>query len=152
MAIVYKVYQNNRTNFKNKGKWYARAYHANTVNIDDLADIMQNNCTVKRSDIVAVISELVETMKTALQNSNKVKLQKFGTFKIGLNTTGAETLEKFNVQQNIKGMHVLFQPETTIDIDGKRQRVFLNGATVTEAANYLYNAKKKTGTTVTPGA
>jgi predicted histone-like DNA-binding protein len=107
---------------------------------------------VKRSDIVAVISELVETMKTALQNSNKVKLQKFGTFKIGLNTTGAETLEKFNVQQNIKGMHVLFQPETTIDIDGKRQRVFLNGATVTEAANYLYNAKKKTGTTVTPGA
>ena len=65
MAVKYRIYQSNRKGTF-KGKWYARAVHEGTVTTDELADIMQNNCTVKRSDILAVISELVETMSTQL--------------------------------------------------------------------------------------
>ena len=50
MAVKYKIYQSNRKDAF-KGKWYARAVHDGTVTTDDLADIMQDNCTVKRSDI-----------------------------------------------------------------------------------------------------
>lgn len=72
MAVFYKLYQENREGSANKGKWYARAVHTGTVTIDDLADEMQANCTVKRADIVAVLSELVETMQKHLQMSHRV--------------------------------------------------------------------------------
>ena len=111
MAVSYRLYQNNREG-KFKGMWYARASHNGTVDINKLADIMQANCTVKRSDILAVLSELVEVMTDQLQNSMRVKLNGFGAFKIGLKTIPAATAKEFNMN-NIKGMHVIFQPEAT---------------------------------------
>ena len=79
MAVSYRLYQNNREG-KFKGMWYARACHNGTVDIYKLADIMQANCTVKRSDILAVLAELVEVMTDQLQNSMRVKLN---TLKVG---------------------------------------------------------------------
>ena len=61
MALNYKLYQSNRKD-DTKGKWYARVTHASTIDTNGLAAIMQANCTVKRSDILAVIAELVEVM------------------------------------------------------------------------------------------
>lgn len=46
MAVFYKLYQDNRKTSSNQGKWYARAVHTGTVDIDDLAEEMQANCTV----------------------------------------------------------------------------------------------------------
>ena len=95
MAVFYKLYQDNRETSKFRGQWYARAVHTGTVDIDDLAEEMQANCTVKRADIVAVLSELVETMRKHLQLSHRVKLDRLGTFKIGMSTKPAATIEEF---------------------------------------------------------
>jgi len=132
MAVFYKLYQDNREASKMKGKWYARAVHTNTVDIDDLADEMQANCTVKRADIVAVLSELVETMKTHLQMSHRVKLDRLGTFKIGLSTTAADSVKDFTTNGNVKNVHILFQPETKVQKDKTRVRALLNGCQVKE--------------------
>ena len=135
MAVKYKIYQSKR-NDRFKGRWYARAVHEGTVTTDDLADIMQDNCTVKRSDILAVISELEEVMRTQLQNSMRVKLDRFGTFKLGISTTSAEKAKDFTPGANIKGIHVLFQPELKIDAKGNRIQSFIYGAKVQEALPY----------------
>ena len=81
MALNYRLYQSNRKD-NTKGKWYARVAHTSTIDTNGLAAIMQANCTVKRSDILAVISELVEVMTTELQNSKRVRIDGFGTFKL----------------------------------------------------------------------
>lgn len=74
MPILYKLRQDNRKNSVNKGKWYARSImNGTTVGTNELANIMQRNCTLKKSDIIAVIAELVETMADQLQNSMRVK-------------------------------------------------------------------------------
>ena len=133
MAVFYKLYQDNRKTSSNQGKWYARAVHTGTVDIDDLAEEMQANCTVKRADIVAVLSELVETMQKHLQMSHRVKLNRLGTFKIGMSTRPpADTIEEFTAGQNVKSVHVLFQPETKIEKDKTRVRALLTGCKVTE--------------------
>ena len=105
----------------------------NTVETKDLAARIQANCTVKKSDVLAVLDELVEVMKEELQNSNRVKLNGFGSFKLGLKTSPADTQMEFNVSQNVKGIHVNFQPELTIDRTGKRNKVFINGCKVKQA-------------------
>lgn len=58
MSVVYRLTQDNRKQSKTKGKWYARSLHTGVIDIDGLASIMQANCTLKKSDILAVIAEL----------------------------------------------------------------------------------------------
>ena len=120
MAVFYRLYQNNNEYFVNKGKWYARATMTETVDMKKLAERIQRNCTAKRSDVWAVLTELVEVMQDELQASHRVKLDGFGAFKIG-------------IQSKAKGLRVIFQPETKISADKTRTRTFLTGCTVQEA-------------------
>ena len=98
-----------------------------------LAAIKQRNCTLKKADIVAVISELIETMADQLQDSKRVKLNGFGSFKIGIRGEGADSAADFSTSKNIKGLHVLFQPEVKTDGSGLRQKTFITGCSVQEA-------------------
>lgn len=118
---------------KGYGKWYPRAVITQTVDTEMLATIMQRNCTLKKADIVAVISELIETMADQLQDSKRVKLNGFGSFKIGIRGEGADSAADFSISKNIKGLHVLFQPEVKTDGSGLRQKTFITGCSVQEA-------------------
>ena len=133
MAVFYRLSQVTSPKAKGYGKWYPRAVMTNTVDTDALATIMQRNCTVKKSDILAVISELIETMQDQLQDSKRVKLNGFGTFKIGMSSTGADKASDFDARKNIKGLHVLFMPEVKTDSEGQRQKTFISGCSVQEA-------------------
>ena len=83
MAVNYKIYQS-KANNASKGLYYARAAYRESVGLKKLAEIMQANCTVKYSDILAVLTELAEVMKTELLNSNSVKIEGLGTFRVTL--------------------------------------------------------------------
>ena len=129
MSVIYKIVRDNRKDSSNL--YYGRAVHINTIDMDGLADIMQRNCTVKRSDIKAVLTELVEVMTDQLQNSMVVKLDGFGSFRIGLKTKGAEKEEDFTVMKNIVGTRINFLPEGHRDsASNKVTRTFLNGCTL----------------------
>lgn len=150
MAVFYKLYQDNRKNSKQKGSWYGRAKHVDTVTTEQLAEEMQENCTVKRSDILAVISELVTTMRKRLQNSMAVKIDRLGTFKIGINTRPSKTVKDFKVQENVRGVYLLFQPETKVDKNGYRRRAMLTGVKVRELPKNDVKVEDEENGTVTP--
>jgi len=132
MSVFYRLHQDKSKNTVRSGKWYARAVPMGMVDTRQLAEIMQRNCTVKKSDILAVLDELVETMRDQMQNSKRVKLDGFGSFKIGVRCTGAATVDDFSVSENIKGMHVVFTPERSSDSAGNRIKQFLQGAKAEE--------------------
>lgn len=132
MAVQYRLYQNNDSRSNQYKKWYARAVMIDTVDTNKLAEQIEANCTVKRADVLAVISELVVVMKQELQNSKRVKLDHFGTFKLGLSTSPSDTAKEFSSTHNVKNIHVLFQPELHIDKSGKRTRSFIDGCKVNE--------------------
>ena len=98
MALNFKIYKSNANN-GTKDKFYARASHKDTVSIKELAAVMQNNCTVKHSDIVAVLSELSEVMKQELQRGNRVRIDGLGTFKVNIRSKGAKTAKEFTVSE-----------------------------------------------------
>lgn len=150
MSVFYKLYQDNRDNSTHRGMWYGRAKHIDTVTTEQLADEMQENCTVKRSDILAVISELVTTMQKKLQQSMAVKIDRLGTFKIGLNTTPAPSAKEFTATKNVKGTHLLFQPETKIDKNGYRQRAMLVGVSVKELPKNAVGVEDESANNVNP--
>ena len=146
MAVLYRLSQNKMKTSKAYGKWFAQAVMTGTVDTDALADIMQRNCTVKKSDILAVITELIETMQDQLQNSKRIKLNGFGAFKIGIEnaTGGALTAADFSAGKNIKGLHVLFQPEVKTDSTGQRRKTFISGCSVQESPKNDVDTTKPT--------
>lgn len=136
MAVLYKLYQNNRKNSSTIGQWYARATMTNDVNLDKMADIIQRNCSMKKSDVLAVLTELVEVMQDELQASHRVKIDGFGSFKIGLRSKGAESAKQFSATKHITGLRVNFQPEVKTSADKTRKKTFLSGCAVQEATDY----------------
>ena len=147
MSVFYRLSKVTSPNAKGYGKWYPRAVMTETVETNELAAIMQRNCTLKRADIIAVISELIETMQDQLQNSKRVKLNGFGSFKIGIKGEGANSAAEFSVGKNVKGLHVLFMPEVKKDGNGQRQKTFISGCSVQEAPkNGVDTTKPQDGT------
>ena len=132
MSVFYRLHQDKSTGTKRSGKWYARAVPTAVIGTRQLAEIIQRNCTVKRSDVVAVIEEMVEVMKDQMQDSKRVKLEGFGSFKIGIQSKGAQTAAKFSVAEHVTGLRVVFMPERTKDSSGNRSKQFLQGARVEE--------------------
>ena len=132
MAVHYRLYQNKNKKSAFFNKWYGRAVVLDTVTTDQLADTIEANCTVKRADILAVISELVVTMRKELQDSKRVKLDRFGSFKLGISTSPSETVRDFGVNQNLRDIHIIFQPEVKISKEGRRVKAFLEGCKVAE--------------------
>ena len=142
MAVLFRLTKNNNKYNAAYGKWYAQSVMTETIDTDQLATIMQRNCTVKKSDILAVLDELVETMRDQLQDSKRVKLDGFGSFKIGLSSIGAATANEFSASSHIKGMHIVFTPERTSDSTGARTKQFLQGAKAEELPLNVNERKK----------
>lgn len=135
MALNYKIYQSNANN-ATKGKFYARASHKDTVSIKQLAAVMQDNCTVKHSDIVAVLSELSEVMKQELQRGNRVRIDGLGIFKVNIRSKGAKTAKEFSAAENILGTRINFRPESFVNTNGSHITNMLSGLKVKEDGTY----------------
>jgi predicted histone-like DNA-binding protein len=146
MPVYYRLYKSKRAD-ANIGKWMGRAVNTGVVATNDLAEIIQRNCTVKRSDVLAVLAELVEVMSDQLQNSKRVKLDNFGSFKLGIHSKPADTAADYNARKHVSGVHVLFMPETKVDTTGKRQKTFLNGVEVAELPKNAVDTSKKAADT-----
>ena len=124
--------KNNNSKSAQYGKGYAKAVATQVMGTDEIAEVIQRNCSVKKSDVKAVLEELVEVMNSALQDSKRVKLDGFGSFKIGLKTAPADSAAEFNVRDNVTSLRVNFQPIAKVDSNGTRSKVFLTGTSVKE--------------------
>lgn len=135
MSVKYKKVQSNMRGNSSFGKWYGKAVVSDVVDVDMLSSNIGNRCTVTKPDIVAVISALVDEMKAQLQMGNRVVLDGFGSFKVGMSTKPAETAKEFTAN-NVKRLRVLFLPTTNQTSEGKRNIAILEGCRVEEMASY----------------
>ena len=134
-SIKYTVYQDTKKGGTNK--FYARAAHLNTIGTEELAQKIQASCTLKASDVIACIRELVETMKDELLAGNVVNLDGFGSFRVNIKSSGAVTEDEFTVTDNIKGCHVRFLPAGAKDsASGAIVRPLIQGVRFEKLAGY----------------
>lgn len=134
MSVKYKKVINNRKNSATKGKVYGRAVVSNVVYTKEMAEKIGNRCTVTEPDILAVIAALGSEMASQLSQSNRVVLDGFGAFKVGITTKPADTAKKFTAN-NITGMRVIFQPAIEMS-NGKRIKTLLKGIKAEEMTEY----------------
>ena len=136
--LNYKVYMNkNKKNLKTYNKFYARAVYLGTTELAGMADKIQANCSVKKSDVLAVLTELAEVMTAELQDSKIVKIAGLGSFKLTLKSVGAESIKEFSAAKNIKKVNIRFTPEAHVDAGSKtRTKALVTGTKMKEYAEY----------------
>ncbi|WP_027455538.1 hypothetical protein [Xylanibacter brevis] len=116
IAMQYDVKQNLVKNSKMFGKWYAQPVINNTLNLKGFAQhIASHNGTYKTSTIKGVIEEMVECLGEMVMQGVGVKLDGLGTFYPTFEGTGSMTLEDYDVNTFVKGIHIRFLPENAKD-------------------------------------
>ena len=104
------------------GKYFAQAvYDSHFVGTEELADFIQRQASVKKSDIKAVLQELGEAFKHFFEMGQKIKLDGIGIFKVGFSSIGVAKIEDCTAQ-TITTRRVLFQPETTRVVVGQEKK------------------------------
>lgn len=139
MAILYRMFKNKVSSQKTQNMWYAKAVVRQSLHTDDMAEIIQRNCSMKRSDVLAVLAELTEVMREQLLSGNRVCIDGIGAFKVGFSSTPAATPTKWNARQNVQSSYINFLPESiTETVDGKRTRTarMLRGIEFQEMSPY----------------
>lgn len=128
MSVKFKINQDTRSQSKTKGKFYARAVVCDVADLESISKEIEENTSAKQADVYAVLRELVNVMARQMRNGDRVVLGGFGSFKVGLKTKPADSVDKFNVAKNIVGTRINFQPETHWKgADRARTRAFLSG-------------------------
>ena len=134
MSQKYIKSQNkNSHNAKTFGKYYAKpVYDEKFVETDEIADFIQTQATLKRSDIKAALDELGAAMKHFLEMGQKIRLAGIGIFKVGFSSIGVANSDDCTAS-TITSRRVLFQPETerivvgsTTRADGKIIQKYVN--------------------------
>ena len=134
MSVKIRKVVNNRKGSKSQGKVYGRAVVSDTINTKKLCQNIRDRCTLTEPDVVAVVSALITEVSGQLALGNRVVLDGFGSFKVGLSSTPADSAKKFT-SANIKCLRVIFQPAIEM-INGKRVKTLLKEVRVEELAEY----------------
>ena len=111
MSQKLQKYMNTNELSKTFGKYYLRpVYDDRFVTTGELADFIQTQCTVKRSDIKAVLDELGAAFKHYFELGQKIRLEGIGIFKVGVSSACSDT-EAGCTAALVKKSRVNFQPE-----------------------------------------
>ena len=112
MSQKFRKIQNKNDESTAYGKWFATAvYDQRFIETEQLAEFIQTQATVKKSDIKAVLDELGGALKHFFELGQKIRLDGIGIFKVGFSSIGTATKDDCGAQ-TITTRRVLFQPES----------------------------------------
>ena len=114
MALPYKLIQNTNEKSPFVNQFYPKAIQMSTIDLDQIAKQVEENCSLKESDVVACIKEMISVFKSNLQNGICVHLDGLGRFRMGIKGSHAKTVKAFSVANNVKGYRVNFMPDAHI--------------------------------------
>jgi len=117
--IYYKMNQVKGEVGKATGKWFARSITSGTLETEDIAEHIQSNCTVKYSDVIAVLRELAEVLKEKMQEGYSVHLDNIGYMHIAMSSKCVDTLDEFDQSKHMRRPRVVFHPEYTREKDSQ---------------------------------
>ncbi len=90
-------------------KYYVIPVNSGVIRLDDLAALISDGSTVRQADVYAVLVGMVNAISKQLAEGKIVKLDKLGSFSIGLNSEGVEREEEAGAHQ-IKRSKIRYRP------------------------------------------
>ena len=122
MAQKFIKSKNNNDKSSAYGKYFATAvYDEKFITTEQIADFIQQQCSIKKSDIKAALDELGGAMKHFFELGQKIRLDGIGIFKVGFSSIGVSKVEDCSAA-TITDRRILFQPETERVVVGQQKK------------------------------
>ena len=94
-------------------KYYGHVQASGDISLREMAERIQQTCTVHKSDVFAVLVALEDVITDALKSGEIVRLGELGTFQIGISSKGAATEEDYS-DTLIKKARINFRPGSAL--------------------------------------
>lgn len=124
MTVIFKkAKRRNMRDPKVEGQYHPQLLTlGQRVDLNGIAYTMKESSSLSKGDIMSVLANFVEAMRTALFNGYSVNLQDFGVFSLSARTEGSPT-EKECTAKKIKAVRINFRPSVTVRPDPAATRV-----------------------------
>jgi predicted histone-like DNA-binding protein len=110
MVKITPISKSNPQDTTAVNKFYAQAVATGKTDLERLAYLVSNQSTVREGDCYAVILSLVHNIIDELKQGRIVKLDKLGSFQIGVSSEGVATIEEVG-SNLVKDVRVNFRPD-----------------------------------------
>jgi len=90
-------------------KYYVSTQSAGEVTLEQMSEEISDRCTLTETDVLAALSALQREMIKNLMDGKIVRFGTFGSFQLGLSSTGVETASDAS-QHQVKVARVRFRP------------------------------------------
>ena len=110
MVKIKSIARPNPLDREADSKFYAQAVATGSTDLERLAYLVSNQSTVREADCYAVLLSLLHNVTDELAQGKIVKLDKLGSFQIGVSSEGV-ALEEELTASAIKKAHINFRPD-----------------------------------------
>ena len=151
--IFYVLKQNNNSDAKVYGKWFAHGKTIETLNTRKLANHIADHGSIYTPDVVfGVLEKFRSCLLEMLLESKRVKIDGLGIFFTTIENEkgGAISKDDFSVQKNLKALHIRFLPDSTTETDIS-SREFIKKAEFVNAEAFAEELKKEETPTPSTG-
>ena len=104
MPIEYDFYRNPNSQRTNKKRYHARVVSSNRISTNELAEEIQNECSLTIADVKAVLIALGDKLAKHLGDGSKVHLEGIGYFQVNL-----QCKEEVRTPQSVRSENVEFK-------------------------------------------
>lgn len=113
-SVTYSVVERKDPNNPEvQGKFYAQAQARGVAGIRELSERIQQECTVTRADVMAVLTALEGVVSDCIANGEIVRLGELGSLRISLSGEGSLTMDEYHPGL-IKKAKILFTSGRTL--------------------------------------
>lgn len=90
-------------------KFYVSTQSAGDVTLEEMSEEISDRCTLTETDVLAALNALQREMIKNLLAGKIVRFGTFGSFQLGLSSTGVDTADDAS-QNQVRGARVRFRP------------------------------------------
>lgn len=109
MIIVKSIARRNPQDETAPERYYAHAIGNGFVDLERLAYLVSNQCTVREADCYAVLMALQHNIMDELSQGRVVQLGNLGNFQVGVRSNPSDALEEVTAE-NVRSAHINYRP------------------------------------------
>ena len=123
MSIEYDFYRNPNSQGTNKKRYHARVVSSDRITTDELAEEIQNECSLTITDVKAVLIALGDKLAKHLGDGSKVHLEGIGYFQVNLQCKEEVCTTRSIRSENVEFKSVSYRADNELKKHLKKQKI-----------------------------
>ena len=123
MSIEYDFYRNPNSQGTDKKRYHARVVSSDRITTDELAEEIQNECSLTITDVKAVLIALGDKLAKHLGDGNKVHLEGIGYFQVNLQCKEEVCTTRSVRSENVEFKSVSYRADNELKKHLKKQKI-----------------------------